>query len=1070
MNKILILTLAYFVTGKLGLMLAVPPGYATAIWPPSGIALAGIIIFGWRAWPGVLLGSFLVNVLIDSSSFFAVLFSVSIPLIIGIGAALESVIGAILVRRFAGFPNDLATPKEIFAFLFWGGFVSCFVNATIGVSTLLLSGKITAANFLLNWWTWWLGDVIGILIFTPLILVWTLKPDYQWRKRRLSVTLTMTVMFIVALIGVNLGTSWEIKQLEFQFNQYATNLAKTFEKNLFTHFEVMHSLKSFYLASDNITREEFKVFVQRSFNDLTGIQALSWNPLIYDEDREQFEQATQQEGLINFQITERNIVGKLARASQRPYYVTVHYIEPLGANIKALGFDVASNPTRREALELARDTGEFVSTARIKLVQETGNQFGLLVFMPIYKKSLPHRTLEERRRNLAGYMVGVFRAGDLVEKALQDLNHDELFYRLLDKTAPTSDQILFTSHDSNIMDIGVLLKQYLFSWSTKRLKADFSFIVGQREWNFQIIPMQEYVAKYRPENAWLILVVGLLLASLVGAFVMVISGRDVLLQQLVENRTLELKKNQKRYEEKNRLLEQEVIVRKKAEKEAESANRMKSEFLANMSHEIRTPMNAVIGFSDLLLPLVKDKQQKSYLDSIRTSGKALLSLINDILDLSKIEAGRLEIHYESTDLHFLFHEIEQIFAIKITEKGLDFFLDIEKNLPTGLIIDEIRLRQVLINLIGNAVKFTKQGYIKLSVHSILKESGSQVNLIIAVKDTGIGIPEKQQARMFESFTQMQGQSTREYGGTGLGLAISKRLIELMNGTITLRSTEGKGSVFEITLKDVELSAIEVRKIQKYKLNFDNITFEKATVLVVDDIESNRNLIRECLNQTNLNVIEAENGEVCLLCAEESLPDLILMDLKMPIMDGYKATQKLKLNEKTKAIPIIALTASATLEEKQKMETSDFDGYLYKPVDISELLEKLSHYLKHTKKYLEKEVQSEIELNDQIEIELMPEELAKLSELLKILENEMRAESEELASILEIDSIEAFAKRAVELGEIYHIKLLVNYGQYLAEVTENFQLDDVVKMLNDFGKIIHKIKKIYENINKFSEIC
>ena len=167
-NKILLLATAYFVTGKLGLMLAVPPGYATAIWPPSGIALAGIIVFGWRAWPGILLGSFLVNVSLDSSSILTAIFSLGIPLIIGTGAALQAVIGAILVRRFASFPNDLAHVNEVFTFLFWGALVSCLVNATISVTTLMLSGKITVSNFLFNWWTWWLGDVIGVLIFTPL--------------------------------------------------------------------------------------------------------------------------------------------------------------------------------------------------------------------------------------------------------------------------------------------------------------------------------------------------------------------------------------------------------------------------------------------------------------------------------------------------------------------------------------------------------------------------------------------------------------------------------------------------------------------------------------------------------------------------------------------------------------------------------------------------------------------------------------------------------------------------------------------------------------------------------------
>jgi len=507
------------------------------------------------------------------------------------------------------------------------------------------------------------------------------------------------------------------------------------------------------------------------------------------------------------------------------------------------------------------------------------------------------------------------------------------------------------------------------------------------------------------------------------------------------------------------------IALKQAKEEADSANRAKSEFLANMSHEIRTPMNAIMGFSDLLWALLTDKKQKNYLDTIRSSTKTLLILINDILDLSKIEAGRLEIQYEATDLDHLFHEIEQIFTFKINEKGLDFFLDIEKDLPTGLIVDEIRLRQVLLNLIGNAIKFTDEGYIKLSVRKIFKEGGGKIDLMLAVEDTGIGIPKKQQAKMFESFTQMQGQSTRKYGGTGLGLAISKRLIKLMNGEISLRSTEGKGSVFEIKLKDVELSAIESRKPQKRRINLESITFEKATVLVVDDIESNRNLIYEYLTKVNLNVIKAQNGEESLLFAEECRPDLILMDLKMPIMDGYSATEKLKNNKNTKHIPIVALTASATSEEKQRIESSLFDSYLYKPVNIYELLEELSQYFNYTIKAFKKE-ESENKLNDQVEnsrdSEEVSEEAIKLPELLNILEEEMSEKSKELADVMEIDAIEAFAKRAIDLGKTYHIKTLFDYGNTLAEYTENFDLDSMIKVLGKFDKIIKKIKEINEN--------
>jgi PAS domain S-box-containing protein len=404
---------------------------------------------------------------------------------------------------------------------------------------------------------------------------------------------------------------------------------------------------------------------------------------------------------------------------------------------------------------------------------------------------------------------------------------------------------------------------------------------------------------------------------------------------------------------------------------AESANRAKSEFLANMSHEIRTPMNSILGFSEVMLNSVSDQKHKGYLNTILNSGKTLLSLINDILDLSKIEAGRLEISAEPVDLKVVLFEMQQIFAQKAEEKNIDLFFEIEEGIPSNITIDEIRLRQILLNLIGNAVKFTSSGFVKVIAFGDCKNN-SFIDLHISVIDSGIGIPEADQKRIFDSFSQQAGQDSRKYGGTGLGLAITKRLCELMDGKISLVSQVNKGSKFTVTFQNVKCSDDVIVDDRGFEWDEDRIDFKPAKVLIVDDIPHNRNLVLSYLENYNLTMYEAENGEIAINIGKEYMPDLILMDIRMPGMNGYQATEILKSDKATQKIPVIALTAS-TMHSETDMINELFDGYLRKPIQKQHLVNEMAKFLTHDilegEEFKEKAIEIEEVIEDVISEEV-----------------------------------------------------------------------------------------------------
>jgi signal transduction histidine kinase/CheY-like chemotaxis protein len=392
-----------------------------------------------------------------------------------------------------------------------------------------------------------------------------------------------------------------------------------------------------------------------------------------------------------------------------------------------------------------------------------------------------------------------------------------------------------------------------------------------------------------------------------------------------------------------------------AKKVAEKSKEMQSQFLSNMSHEIRTPMNGIIGITRLLQGSELNQEQRHYLNTIIKSSENLMVIINDILDFSKIEAGKIVIEETRFNLDSLLSTVEDIFALKAKEKGIHLSLEKEDDVPTWVHGDSVRLNQILSNLISNAIKFTEKGGVTIRT-SVIMADDTHATLWIRVKDTGIGIPETKLGSIFQSFVQASSSTTRTYGGTGLGLTITKKLIELQNGRLWVRSTVNKGTIFNFKLR-YKIAANEKRdeeKIHALEKKSNDIILNELKgidVLLVEDHPINQMLATRVLKDWGFNVTLAENGLIALDIISKNDFNLVLMDINMPEMDGYMTTKEIRSGKYTQnsEIPIIAMTASAFIGDNQKCFKAGMNDYISKPFNPQDLLEKISKHTIHIQK-------------------------------------------------------------------------------------------------------------------------
>ncbi len=482
---------------------------------------------------------------------------------------------------------------------------------------------------------------------------------------------------------------------------------------------------------------------------------------------------------------------------------------------------------------------------------------------------------------------------------------------------------------------------------------------------------------------------------------------------------------------------------------AEAATRAKSVFLANMSHEIRTPMNAILGFSHLLQEKITDPHLQHYLLAIGSSGTALMSIINDILDLSKIEADKLSLHPEPTDLKQLLKELYQLFSLSAQEKALELtFSYPEQTLPL-LYLDPVRIRQVLINLIGNALKFTSSGSVQLSLtlQKTAQTAPDHVDICLELQDTGIGIAAEFLPRLFQPFVQQERAYAMHRGGTGLGLAISQRLIEMMNGKISVKSQPDQGSCFRVALPNVpiamSMSQQEAKSVKKH-----HFRLRPAQILLAEDVQMNQDLIRYMLEDQPIELLIATNGQEAVQQAQNHHPDLILMDIKMPIMDGTEALRVLQNSPFPPQIPIVALTAYAMDEDRQDFLKQGFTAVLSKPIEQQTLLALLSQFLGE----LAADDKMQKTQHEQPGLTKMPP-----SQILKTLEDDLMASWQSRKDSMEVSELETFANSLSQLAEQTDLLALQNYSQKLMRYVRNFELITANELIQNFPEMVESLR-------------
>ena len=918
------LALAYYLTARIGMSLGIGPLHITAIWPPSGIALAGFMLLGTRALPGLALGALATHYF----DFFGPHLHWGLAALLGSvvlasGSLVQAALAAHLTRRVPRLVERAPVRQTVYFALVVC--CSCVIAATVGQATLFAFGVLALRETFFGWVAWWVGDATGMLVVAPAALL-LLHPAF--RAQRVIVQAFPIICFG---LGLTLFSTLSVGVMEREahterFRAEGTRLAMALQNHIDMAERDLEILQRMFFKVE-LSAEDFRAVSSPMLERSPWQQDFAYLPHVSADQRHAFEQRNG--NLTLREVTPRDTV---VAAAARPDYFPVLWTDPEAGHDALVGIDHLADPQRGPAIEKARATGRpAASVPLFSVAKSASTDLVEVLYAPVYGTAGNERTPAQVR----GMVAATMDIGQLLRAAAAQMDIHGHHLLLYDPDAPTAHGLEWPV-DGELVVRDQAEREQVLPQLNAGVHHEVALRIADRGW---VLLMQPAWAQFAPAPGWSQLAVlgsGLIFTALLTAFMGARRRHDLLVmnqQQALESqvaaRTAELARS-------NESLRAEVAERERAEGElrearhrAEQANRAKSMFLANMSHEIRTPLNAVLGFTQILLgDRALPRAAHERLQVILSAGNRLLNLINDVLDLAKIESGKLNLVGQTFDLHRELVDIGHLFAGRVSARGLQWQLDLS-GLPDPALVhgDRTKIGQVLINLLGNALKFTETGSIRL-------QAWRDADAIwMEVEDTGPGMQSAELARLFEPFAQ--GEAGRLKGGTGLGLSLSREIAHAMGGDLALTSSPGAGTRARVMLPLPPVQGAQGQPVVDVTIAH-LLPGTRCRALVVEDDTDSRELLVRLLADIGCEVSQAEDGQAGLEACRAQGFDIVFSDIRMPRMSGVDMIRALRAEPATAQLPVVAVTASSLEHERRFYIDIGFQDFVAKPYPFRDI--------------------------------------------------------------------------------------------------------------------------------------